>query len=232
MYQYHESFGNGPTAVRVSHSCGHTEIYDFGGTAEYFAPRRQAFAAAQSLLPCPTCSGASLLAESAAIELPVIDDEYGAGTLRTDLPGYEGKPILALDKPVLAEGFTADTSYKFAVRLATQCRYIHRRRGIAYSPEQEAWVDEYAVCGHSDKQPGWYERFQRFGGSFGHDPKHIAAAEARMGCEIPLNSVRLPDGTIIGEDAEAEDDRIAIDEAALELAVEEGILSGAMPADI
>jgi hypothetical protein len=61
------------------------------------------------------------------------------------------------------------------------------------------------------------------------------AAARYLGGQVPaLSSVTLADGTIIGEedDDPAEDERVARQEAALELACEDGILPGAMSADL
>jgi len=226
LFSLHQSWPDTERAIRVAHACGHQEIYEYGGTADYFVPRREAFRAEMAAQSCPTCCDAAKLAACDPIVLPILDAEIGGGVLRSDVPGYEGTPIVVMDEPLLLEESHGQSRYCRVLRLAARCSYMHRRPQTTYTPDQEAWVDEYAVRGHADRTPGNYERYQKFGASFGHDPRHFEEVERLTGAPVYLTSHGNWDA-----DA-AEEERVAGEEAALELACEEGLIPGAMPADL
>ena len=223
IYQYHPWRDGDTTLITVSHACGHDMTYSYGGTAERFAGPRRVFGGREALRPCPDCRTLAALPDHAiAASLPVISATAGAGRLE----GREGKTVLVLDHPVIVE----DAGCTYATRIlspsgVTGASYLHRQPDHAYTAAELAWIHEYVVIATITPYPA-AASYYGMGASL-KTAEQLRDAEARLGRKIALTRpVRDHEGD------RRDQRRIEREEAALELAVEDGQIPGAMPSDI
>lgn len=238
IYQFWPGYADGANGLAVDHACGHNVRYSYGGTSPEFDGYRADFARRASERSCPDCAVIEAGREHGVprIHLPAYaTDGVGPGVLTTELTGAWGSLVFAANETVLVERFDEDarpagarysyTRYLYATRLFGPRSYLHEREGVTYSDEQRRWVDDYVVQSTLDRTPGSHDRYYHFGASF-KTAEQWARIQA-SGVAVPLASVRLPDGRIVGEDLGMVPDEAARSEAALELACEDGRISGA-----
>jgi hypothetical protein len=240
IYQYYKEHDEpGRDTVTVAHKCGHSLVYRYGGTVDLEQSRRE-FAAEQQGALCPTCAITARVAECASLprDIPVNSAAVGAGRLTT----VSGKVVFVPAQPVIVKEYdrlrdsvpahplgyrVMAPAYSYVARVlapgACDTSYLHRSDGHAYQPDELAWIDEYII--ESTVNHNYDGRY-----GFGSTLKtwdQLHEAERRLGRRIALNGNDIDHAA----DARAEA-AIASREAALELACETGLISGAASADI
>lgn len=233
IYQYHSGFGTDPeVTVLVTHTCGHSVAYEYGGTHDNFREARRRFSEAQQRGRCPDCTTIDNL-PSSLVALPGPIPLSGG-----KLEERNKKAVYVADEPVIIQRldetgempphplgyYVPRPSYSYATTALDPSAsygawYLHARPGHVYTPAERTWLDEYRIQSLAKpKIDGSY----CFGATLSNWYQ-IEEAERRIGKPIALNNNDIDRVS----DAE-EDSRITKTEAALELACESGLIGGAI----
>ena len=186
IYQYHGSHDTQATCVTVTHACGHTATYSYGGTNPTFDKRRAAFALGQSAGPCWECAVVAALAPHAAPpcdDLPVLAAGAGYGRL---VP-RAGTVVFLTDAPVIVGRWNNGATYTFVARVLdpAEASYLHLDDRHAYTPDELDWLSEYAINAACH---GW--RNYSTGASISYTAEQIIEIERRTHKPVYLASSR------------------------------------------